>query len=106
MSNQVTLEFKIDGYFPDKAVIDWIIHRAQILDLAGWVNYIDVCSINIVVTGDPVLVDAMEVACSLGPANATVNTILRQETTLPVPFSRQARQFVRYSEVNEGRCSR
>lgn len=65
----------ISGYFPGDVFPSWIAHRAAILDLKGWVSCHDHSLVEIVVTGDEQLIDALETACSLGPLDIIVDTI-------------------------------
>lgn len=74
-SAPITVEMRIAGEVGSEAFADWICHRARLLDLIGWVKIIDDAEIAVVVTGDEALVEAMEVACSLGPANVLVDYI-------------------------------
>lgn len=97
MHDALTLKLKIEGTFPDDTFIDWIIARATVLDLAGWVNYQNATRIELQASGERVLVEALEVACSLGPVNAQVDSITRREFATPAMFYRQQRRFIRYS---------
>jgi len=49
-------------------------------------------------SGERVLVDAMEVACSLGPALARVDSIKTLGEALSEPDSRQNCSFIRHSD--------
>ena len=57
----------------------WICHRARLLSLSGWVERLDHDHIEIVVRGPAPLVDAMELACSLGPTTVLVERINRTD---------------------------
>ncbi len=72
---KITVEMHIAGQVASETFADWICHRARLLDLTGWVTIVDEAEIVAHVTGDAVLVDAMEVACSLGPADVFVDRI-------------------------------
>lgn len=96
MSDILTMTFSINGEFPDTSMIDWVAHRAGILNLSGQIHFQNTTCINLTVSGEKVLVDAFEVACSLGPVNAMVHSITMQETPTPGSFYRQPRQFIRY----------
>lgn len=61
---------------------DWICHRARLLDLRGWVRSEGPEAVTIMVTGPEALVDAMEMACSLGPINVWVDRIERHARSL------------------------
>lgn len=93
----VTLKIIIDGDFPDDTMCNWIIHRAGILDLAGQISFQDTTRIELAASGERVLVEALEVACSLGPINAQVHSITSTQIPTPTAFYRQHPQFVRYS---------
>ena len=72
---KTTVEMRIAGQVASEAFADWICHRARLLGLTGWVTIVGEAEIVAHVTGDAVLVDAMEVACSLGPADVFVDRI-------------------------------
>lgn len=65
---------KVDA--PD--YLDWIAHRAGRLGLRGWVARHDPSRVEVVVHGEPDLIDAMEVGCSLGPITVLVDAIERE----------------------------
>ncbi|MGJ8583376.1 MAG: acylphosphatase [Marinosulfonomonas sp.] len=75
--NDIT-ELRILGDLNLHGFADWICHRAAVLDLNGYVKVVDQSEIRVGVSGNPDLIDAMEAACSLGPANVIVDEILRQ----------------------------
>ncbi len=76
-------------------MVCWIIRRASLLDLSGWVKYVD-RRIEIEASGERVLVEALEVACSLGPIEAQIDTIHSDEIPTTDTLYRQPRQFIRY----------
>ena len=96
MPDSITLNLTINGEFPDTSMADWIIHRAALLDLAGGIRFQNTTCIKLTVSGEPVLVEAFQVACSLGHFDALVYSITRNEVTTPEGFYRQRRQFIRY----------
>lgn len=75
MGSVQTKSLIIHGRFDKDTFIEWIEHRALKLSLSGWVKQLPSNSIEVVASGDPILLDAMEVACSLGPSNAMVERI-------------------------------
>ncbi len=75
-------EFRLTGQLGDAAFLDWICHRARLLDLRGWVAAEDAGCVRLLVTGPEPLIDAMEMACSLGPVTVDVMRIERQERTV------------------------
>lgn len=97
MSTTLTLKLGINGDFPDNTMVDWVIRRARLLDLSGWIEFQNTTRIELQASGDRVLVEALEVACSLGPVNAQVHSITQREIPTPESFYRQRQQFVRYS---------
>ncbi len=75
MSDSVTTLLYIRGQFPDSSFCEWISDRASILSLSGWVTIRSQNLIEAEVSGHPVLVDAFEAACSLGPMTVDVQSI-------------------------------
>ncbi|MEX0339315.1 MAG: acylphosphatase [Arenibacterium sp.] len=69
----------IRGDLGSDQAIPWICHRARLLDLKGWVQREGSGLITVALAGPAPLVDAMEVACSLGPADVLVERIDRAE---------------------------
>lgn len=96
MPDTTAIKLGIYGSFPNEGMVDWIVHRAQVLDLTGFVQPPQNDTIEVMVVGEPVLVDAFEVACSLGPINALVLSISRQPVAVPSPDCRHRTQFIRY----------
>lgn len=69
-------------------LVPWLLHRGRLLNLVGWINRIDAETINIILWGPPDLLDAMEVACNLGPASIFVEEITRAPHAFaPMPQS-------------------
>jgi len=73
--NTVSRRLLIHGFFPEDAFSDWITRRANRLSLEGWVIGYNQHLIEVCMVGDKVLVEAMEVACSLGPLEAQIDHI-------------------------------
>lgn len=96
MSEVITKTLLLNGYFPNDTFPDWIIGRATLLSLSGWVRADGEHLVEIFVSGDPILIDAMEVACSLGPIDAQVDSIDERQEKTPEMDYRQSAQFVRY----------
>ena len=69
----------LEGSLESDSVIPWIVHRGRLLDLSGWVQRTSKREIKMALTGAPILVDAMEVACSLGPGDVLVDSVRRAE---------------------------
>ncbi|WP_436399225.1 acylphosphatase [Roseobacter sp. S98] len=79
----------LSGRLSAQTILPWILHRGQLLDLNGWVERKDEGTLFIVLAGPEALIDAMEAACSLGPAEAMVETITRG----PYTFNGQPGRF-------------
>ena len=94
MSDIITLKLSIDGVFQESTMVSWITQRAKLLNLSGSINFQNATLIKLTVSGERVLVDAFQVACSLGPVNALVNSITQSEIQTPMSFYRQQRQFI------------
>ena len=71
----LTKQIKITGSFDDIAFRDWIIHRSAVLGLDIYSLIHGQSSITFSASGHSVLLDAMEIACSLGPSEAMVEQI-------------------------------
>lgn len=65
----------IRGQFDTLTFCDWIAHRAALLSLSGWVIPSAEGVLEVRVSGNPILLEAMETACSLGPLDAHVESI-------------------------------
>lgn len=86
MTNDVTAtELRLEGKLASNTFGAWICHRAALLDLKGWVTSEGPETMCIVVVGPSALIDAMEMACSLGPMDVTVTDVLRHERQLSTP---------------------
>ena len=94
MSDIITLKLSIDGVFQESTMVSWITQRAKLLNLSGSINFQNATLIKLTVSGERVLVDAFQVACSLGPVNALVNSITQSEIQTPMSFYGQQRQFI------------
>ena len=91
MRDDVTLQLSIRGQFQSGEFPDWICHRAGVLNLSGWVNAHDNGLIEVMVHGDEILVDAFELACSIGPYSVMVDNV----ESKPVVGVRPDHEFVR-----------
>lgn len=67
------------GDLASNSVIPWILHRGRVLDLSGWVERISDTQIDMALAGPADLVDAMEIACSLGPTDVIVDQVTRRD---------------------------
>jgi acylphosphatase len=77
MQRIVAARLSIVGALGDETFPDWIVERGRRLSLAGGVRRISPERIEILVEGPEALTDAMEMACSLGPASVLVQRIER-----------------------------
>ena len=67
----------LKGQLSAESAIPWFLHRGRLLNLVGWMNRLDAHTITMVLWGEPDLLDAMEVACSLGPGEVMVDDLVR-----------------------------
>ena len=67
----------LTGQLAAESAIPWFLHRGRLLDLTGWISRVDAHTITMVLWGHPDLLDAMEVASSLGPVNVLVEDLVR-----------------------------
>lgn len=74
--------FHLEGQLAAPGFADWVRDRAVRLDLTGWVRSDGPSAMTIVVAGPPALVDALEMACSLGPMDVLVERIERSAQAL------------------------
>lgn len=84
MSSSTTERIALLGRVNDPAFPPWIErHRAR-LGLEGGIAEQAAGRIDLVVTGAPDLIDAFELACSLGPAEVLVERTERESTVNPL----------------------
>lgn len=81
----IATEFTLQGRLQSDGFVDWICHRARVLALTGWVARIDATRVTVVVAGPEALIGAMEMACSLGPVDISVDRIDRRRVDLTDP---------------------
>lgn len=77
---QVTFTFQ--GALPVASFLEFAEHRAQRLSLLLVTQELSDTSAQMVVTGQPDLVDAFEMAMSLGPQDCVVHDVWRDEIQL------------------------
>lgn len=80
--SRIGVRLTLTGSLAAASLLPWIQHRAERLDLVGWVRQDTADQVTIEVHGPAPLVDAMEIACSLGPADALVDSIARHDMPL------------------------
>ncbi len=61
---------------------DWVEHRALKLGLSGWVKWDAAGQLEITVIGHDDLIDALEIACSLGPYDSRIEATRREKTNI------------------------
>ncbi len=75
-------EFRLHGQLASDGFAGWVRDRADLLDLKGWARAEGPDAMTIVVAGPAAMIDAMEMACSLGPMDVLVDRIETRETVL------------------------
>jgi acylphosphatase len=81
----VVQRFTIHGRF-DTSFLDFISERAGWLSLSGWARHMEPGRVDVVAAGPEALVGALEMACTLGPLNALVESVTtRGETGAVAP---------------------
>jgi hypothetical protein len=68
------------GHFSPPRFLEFADHRAQRLDLGLSVRQADASRISVAIEGEPDLIDAFEMACSLGPMDCLVRDVARSDT--------------------------
>lgn len=76
MPQVTTQNFTMIGDFEEVNFQKWIQHRADILDVDLEVKSASSSLMEISASGHPILIDAFEIACSLGPLESTVDSIV------------------------------
>jgi acylphosphatase len=77
MQRIIAVRMRVVGSLGNAGFADWIVRRARRLSLEGGLEDVSAARVDFVVEGPEALVDAMEVACSLGPAGVIVDRIER-----------------------------
>ena len=95
MTGSIEKYLRLTGHFPNDDFIEWIKRRAATLSITGDVTRLNDNEIYLTVIGHPILVDAMEVACYLGPIDASVDLIIEENRPLPEE-DRQSGLIIRY----------
>jgi hypothetical protein len=76
MQEMITQNIKMIGEFETSSFQNWIRHRADILNVDVEINSASSCVMELSASGHPILVEALEIACSLGPMESTVDSIV------------------------------
>lgn len=71
----------IQGSFARDTIVEWINHRAGRLSLEHMIHVVGPSRIDVDVSGPDALIDAMALACSLGPASALIDSVTRENET-------------------------
>ncbi|MEP3277352.1 MAG: acylphosphatase [Stappiaceae bacterium] len=79
MSTRQSAHILLTGDLVRETLPDWVEHRALKLGLSGWVKWNTIGQLEIMVSGPEDLVDALEIACSLGPFDSQIKETLRKE---------------------------
>jgi len=87
----VQLRYRIAGRLSPATYLAFVADRARWLDLRGWVQALDDARIELVAAGPEALVGALEMACTLGPLDALVETIESVEEAGAVPAGFEVR---------------
>lgn len=72
MAMTATARFAFEGRFIVASFLDFVVRRAERLDVKTRIVGADDRNVTIDVTGQPDLIDAFEMACSLGPLDCLV----------------------------------
>lgn len=75
MQHVITQNIKLLGHFQEESFQNWVMHRAKILDLDVIIKTANSSQVELSASGHPILVEALEIACSLGPLESTVESI-------------------------------
>ena len=75
----VRVRYRIDGRMDVAAYVAFVAERAAWLDIDGWVEAAE-GGVGLVAAGPEALVGALEMACTLGPLDALIESISGQPT--------------------------
>ncbi len=75
----VRLRYRIAGRIDPATYLAFVADRARWLDIHGWVAAVAPGRVELVAAGPEALVGALEMACTLGPLDALVETIEAEE---------------------------
>jgi len=82
----VRTRYEISGRINVPDYLEFVAERAAWLDISGWAAASGEHSVTLVAAGPEALVGALEMACTLGPLNALVETIeAAAEVRSPAP---------------------
>ena len=77
-SRECAAEFRFTGWLGETFVA-FVMRRAERLSLRGWIEANGAGAVTVAAQGPEALVDAFEMACSLGPIEARVESWTREE---------------------------
>lgn len=87
----VQVRYRIAGRLDVPTYLAFVADRARWLDIHGWVQAVDSTRIDLVAAGPEALVGALEMACTLGPLEALIETIEAVEEQGAVPHGFEVR---------------
>jgi hypothetical protein len=82
-SNMPTVTFVFKGRFEPASFAEFARHRAARLSLDADLPQVHPDRVHVTVTGQRDLLDAFEMACSLGPIDCLVSDVIRRPGGLP-----------------------
>ncbi len=88
----VCVRFAIAGRLEPASYLEFVADRAAWLGLSGWALAHDQESVTVLAAGPEALVGALEMACTLGPSDALVDTITATDSAEPSPNGFAIRQ--------------
>jgi acylphosphatase len=88
----VRMRYAISGRLDVRSYLAFIAERADWLAISGWAAAHGERSVTLVAAGPEALVGALEMACTLGPLNALVESIEAVEEATPVAPGFEIRQ--------------
>ncbi|MEQ1900004.1 MAG: acylphosphatase [Devosia sp.] len=80
----VRVRYAISGRMNVSEYLDFIVERADWLAIDGWASADDQGRVTLVAAGPEALVGALEMACTLGPLTALVESILAEDESAEV----------------------
>jgi acylphosphatase len=81
----VQVRFAISGRMNARSYLAFVAERADWLAIKGWAAANDGGSITLVAAGPEALVGALEMACTLGPLDAVIESIQVANDDSPIP---------------------
>lgn len=88
----VSRRYAISGRMEVASYLEFVAERARWLDIRGWVSADGAQAVTLVAAGPEALVGALEMACTLGPLDALVETMDAVDEAGPVGNGFQIRR--------------